>query len=196
MQVAINGEAVQVASASFATLDELLAHIKEQLPEDQVVSSVQLAGSVVRGVQWQANPASSDGPFEVVTENKAEYLRKRLQSADGYLQQIIQAFAQCVQQYRLEDSSEANTALARAVDDLLAYVQWYLSLLTLDQKRLADHIQSFYAAVDLLQEVCEQLVEPHMYQSNVVVAEQLETRLQPQLLSLQAVCQEAIRSYA
>ena len=195
VQVAINGEPFSVAEASFATLEDLLQHIKSQLPADQVVSSVQLEGNVVRGAQWRRDPANEGGALEVQTVDKNQYLRGRLASAESFLVQIQQSFSQTIHQLRQSDSSDANTALARAVDDLLAFVQWYLSLLALDATQLAEQIEQFYQAVDRLQAVCEDLVEPQMYKSAVVLAEKLESQLQPAIESCQQLCRDTVQAY-
>lgn len=195
VQVSINGEAFSTEGLRFDTFEDLLNCIKSRIAPDQVLVAVQLDGSAVNGPQWRACPIETDGELAVATADKLTFLCERLAGAEAYLAQVRNSFAGTIRQYQEGDSSEANTSLARSVDELLAFIHWYLSVLTLDPVHLADHIQAFHEKVDTLQEICERLVEPQMYKSNWVLAQTLEGEFLPALASFRLVCRRAAEAY-
>lgn len=172
------------------TMGDLIELIKATIDPDCIITSLTLAGEPLKDSDWRV-PLSvhGEGVLEVTTGDKNEYLSDRLATAENYLSQIIDEFARASELYRSGSVDEANTTLATAVDDLLAFVNWYLALLSVKPEQVASQIQEFDSQIREIKDVCEQLLQQQMFQSWVILGETLQSRLEPQLMKLKSFCE-------
>lgn len=172
------------------TMGDLVELVKATIDPDSIITSMALAGQPITEADWQAPLTShSQGVLEIATGEKKQYIADRLSSAEHYLFQILDEFNQASQKYSQGDSTEANTLLSTAVEDLLAFINWYLALLSVDPISFKNEIESFNTYIKDIQVICEQLVQQQMFQSWTALGETIKSKLEPSLHNLKRFCE-------
>jgi hypothetical protein len=172
------------------TMGDLVELIKATIDPDSIITSMALAGQPITEADWQAPLTShAQGVLEIATGEKKQYISDRLASAEHYLFQILDEFNQASAKYGEGSSNEANTLLSTAVEDLLAFINWYLALLSVDPISFKDEIESFNVYIKDIQVICEQLVQQQMFQSWTALGETIRTKLEPELSNLKRFCE-------
>lgn len=173
------------------TMGELIELIKASIDPDSIITSISLGGNPLSESDWRV-PLSvhSQSTLEVTTGSKEGYMRERLALAGDYLSQIIDEFRDASAKYLAGNSTDANTVLSGAVDDLLAFVNWYLALLSVEAESLEPTIVEFERRMSEIRDVCEQLLQQQMFQSWQALGEILQNKLEPELNKLKVFCED------
>lgn len=189
--IMVDGQVLPADASSMRTMQDLVELIKATIDPDKIITSLTLEGAVLSDADWQGALTMHRGKtLEVSTGRKQEYLVGRLNSASDYLSRIIAGFEKAGESYRNGDSDGGNSALATSVDDLLAFINWYMALLSIDADRLVGPINEFNDHILGVQETCEQLLQQQMFQSWWALGETLRAKLEPKLAALQQFCQQ------
>ena len=187
LSLAVNNKPIVVTIPEGCTLEQLLSLVKAAIPGDEVVTSASFNGRAIDFDLWQALASELSGELQFVTANKMEHLRRQIPAAARYLDQIEANLRNSVANLRSGDFAAGNSLLATSVDELLAFIKWYLSLLQMDPEYLQQELLSFSELVSSLQRSCEALVTPHMNSSWTSVAELVESELLDKLIDLRSM---------
>ena len=194
MNVQIDGTPFQGNIADIKTMGDLLELIKASIDPDTMITVIEFNGEALTDADWNAPLNQQNGRvLDVRTGTKRAYVGERLAASAAILEQIENEFADAGNSYRGGFSPDGNSKLSHAVDDLGAFVQWYNGLLTMDEV-LENQRVEFMSKVDALQKICEQIVQQQLYNSWWVLAETINTRLNPKLQEMRGLCSEVAQT--
>ncbi len=190
IDVKVDGQNFTADMGSVGTMGDLVELVKASIDPDTIITQMVLEGKPLADDDWRS-PLHSHGSatLEIATGEKEKYLLERMATAESYLAQIIEEFSQVAGDYSDGKSDEANTMLAVAVDDLLAFVNWYLTLLSVEPVRMQTEIEAFNVHIMSTQEICQQLLQQQMFQSWWALGETIGAKLIPELESLKQFCE-------
>ncbi len=189
--VQVDGTAMLTEIGDMKTLGDLVELIKATIDPDAIITSMSFGGDVLRDRDWMSPLATHTGrTLEVTTGSKRTFLADRMKTAEFFIDQITGEFIEASSLYQNGNFEKGNGNFATAVEDLLAFVNWYNSLLLVDEQGLARELTEFEVHVNEIKKTCEQLLQQQLYQSWWVLAETVKTRLKPQLDNLRAYCLE------
>ena len=189
VKVEINGTEFSSDLASIKTMAELVELIKASIDPDVIITSLSIEGKELSEADWRT-PLSVQGEavLEVTTGSRETYVSERLALAGLYMEQIVAEFVEVRENFRSGTTTDGNSNLVQAVEDLRAFLAWYNTVQSLLPESNTDDRQSFLGFVDELTSICEQLVQQQLYQSWWALAQTIETKLEPLLLKLQEFC--------
>lgn len=189
--VQVDGTAMLTEIGDMKTLGDLVELIKATIDPDAIITSLSFGGDVLHDRDWVSPLASHTGrTLEVTTGSKRTFLADRLRTAEFFIDQITGEFLESSNLYQAGNFEKGNASFATAVEDLLAFVNWYNSLLLVDEQSLARELSEFEGHVNEIKKTCEQLLQQQLYQSWWVLAETVKTKLKPLLDNLRAYCLE------
>ncbi len=190
IDVKVDGQNFAADIASVGTMGDLIELVKASIDPDTIITQMTLEGKPLADSDWRSPLHSyAESTLEIATGEKGQYVVERMSMAADYVTQIVQEFMQSAGDYRDGKNEEANTMLAGAVDDLLAFVNWYLTLLSVDPDGLLAEIEQFNTHIQSIQEICQQLLQQQMFQSWWALGETIQAKLIPELESLKAFCE-------
>ncbi|MCB0323712.1 MAG: hypothetical protein KDD69_09075 [Bdellovibrionales bacterium] len=191
ISVKVDSQEFPADISSVSTMGDLIELVKASIDPDSIIVDMQLGGQSLSEADWRAPlNVHRNVLLEIKTGDKREYLLERLGVAEHYLAQIIDQFDTAGANYRDGHAESANTTLATAVDDLLAFVNWYLTLLSVEAVQLEPQIEEFNTHINAIQQICEQLLQQQMFQSWWALGETITARLTPQLQALKRFCEQ------
>ena len=200
--ISVDGESFKIDLQRLAAHDQtfsvwqVVSLVRAQLPADQLIIQVALDDAPLSEDDWEQRlTETADAQIVIHTAPKFEHLTRRLESAEQYLKQIINEFSRSAQGFKTGDPATGNAGLASAVDNFLAYVHWYTTLLILDRTALGDALVRFHNHVETIHAVCEELASQQAFSNDFALGAILEVRLTPALVALQAECAATTQSY-
>lgn len=189
--VQVDGTAMLTEIGDMKTLGDLVELIKATIDPDAIITSLSFGGDVLNDRDWVSPLVTHTGrTLEVTTGSKRTFLADRLKTAEFFIDQIISEFLEASSLYQNGNFEKGNSSFATAVEDLLAFVNWYNSLLLVDEQGMQSQLAEFENHVNVIKKTCEQLLQQQLYQSWWVLAETVKTRLKPLLDDLRAYCLE------
>jgi hypothetical protein len=189
MNIQVDGSPLQMDLGGIKTMGDLLELVKTSIDPDTMIISIEFEGRPLADSDWTLPLSNQRGrTLEIKTGTKRSYLSERFSASAAIVEQIVNEFADAGDSYRSGMSPDGNVKLGRAVDDLGAFVNWYSSLLSMDQEALRKQSELFTAQVDGLQAICEQILQQQLYNSWWVLAETIQSRLNPKLEEIRSLC--------
>lgn len=189
IDVKVDGQAFAADVSSMSTMGDLIELIKASIDPDTIITQMILSGKPLSDADWRSPlNAHRDAILEIATGDKHAYLIERMGTAEHYLTQIVEEFTQSANGYREGKQEDANALLASSVDDLLAFVNWYLTLLSVEPVQMQREIETFNTHIQSIQEICQQLLQQQMFQSWWALGETITAKLIPELQSLKEFC--------
>jgi len=189
MNVTVNGKPFPYPADAVKTMADLVEAIKSQIDPDTIITALRLNGRILDDNDWRIPLSSQSGvTLAVDTGSRQGYIEERLSSASLYLDKIIREFAQARMLFKNGDVQPANTELAKAVQDMRAFVDWYQTILQMISTPPEAEVKKFEDTVIGLTDVCEQVLQQQLYRSWWAIAETLEKKLEPQLEQLKYAC--------
>jgi len=189
IQVQVDGSPMHADFGGVRTMGDLLELVKASIDPDYIITAVELEGKVLKDNEWSMPlSAQTDRQLQILTGSRQAFVKQRLETSVDILGQIVAEFTDAGNSYRKGFSPEGNTGLARAVDDLGAFVTWYDSLLTMGHGPIQQAQVEFRGQVNELQKVCEQIIQQQLYNSWWALAETISSRLAPQLEEIKVLC--------
>jgi hypothetical protein len=191
ISVMVDGERLEAPLDGIKTMGELIELVKATIDPDTIIVELKLEGKPLLDSDWRV-PLSvhSDSMLEISTGDKQAYFRERLHSAEGYLERIMAGFSRASDSYASCAYDEANQLFKSSVDDLLAFVNWYVNLLSVSPEDTEAELGIYEGHIRSIQSTCEQLLQQQMFQSWSMLGETLEKRLNPELALLREFCRE------
>lgn len=191
IKVIIDGSQLLADLGQVRTMPELVELVKATIDPDSIITTIMLNGKSLSDADWRT-PLSvlSSSVLEISTGSKEQYLYERLTAAERYLDQIIGEFAEAADHYLSGRTDEANQMLAKAVEDLQAFLNWYATLLVIEDRQTDGSKEELDSLVRGLRQTCENLLESQLYQSWQVLGQVLNEDLNPKLHRLKGFCQE------
>lgn len=187
--VQVDGTSMLTDVGSMNTMGELIELVKASIDPDSIITSLSISGNELSDSDWQAPLSTHRGQtLEVTTGSRDEYVNERLQMASTLVRRIAQEFSEAATFYQKSDWPQGNNTFAVAVEDLLAFVNWYDSILLVDEEKLEANRTEFKQGVDQLQSTCEELLQQQLYNSWWALGETINTKLCDQLGRLEAFC--------
>jgi len=179
------------------TLGDVVEYVKAIIDPDLMITGMTLNGEGIAEDAWQAPLKQLEGmQFAVSTGHVQDYLTERFQNSAAFVEQIRAEFNRSRGLFADGVQEDANRELARAVEDLNAFVNWYDSLLNLVQEdEWKSHIGAFQSHVGDLAKTCDVLVKQQLEHSWWALGETMTSVLEPQLDSLQKECEQFANSW-
>lgn len=195
IQVQVDGNPLSTDIGGMSSLGDLLELVKSNIDPDTIITSVEFNGEALTESEWNLPLAAHRGRvLDIRTGTKKGYLFDRLASATDIVARIIAEFADAGDAYRKGFSPDGNAKLARAVDDLGAFVTWYDSLLGMSETDTSETRQEFLDLVNSLQKICEQIIQQQLFNSWWVLSETINTKLNPSLEEIRKLCERVASS--
>lgn len=192
MRVIVDGKEMFSEVGDVRTMGDLVELVKASVDPDSVITAMTLDGENLSDADWRT-PLSliPKQVFEISTGSREQYISERMLKAEGYAAQVIESFARTSDLYLSGEIESANRKMASAVDDLLAFVNWYMNLLSMDADEMKDFIAKFNESVEKVHVVCEEVLQQQLYQSWAVLGGTLRDRLLPELMVIRDLCRSA-----
>ena len=174
---------------SLKTMGDLIELVKASIDPEVIITSLNIGGKPLSEQDWQM-PLSvhRDTILEITTGDKGAYVTERLGQSEEHLTHIIAEFEQSSSHFRSSEADNGNRLFATAVDDLLAFLNWYVSLLALEGNAREAQLTQFQAQLGAIKDTCDQLVQQQMYHSWWALGETLQSKLLPLLLQMKEFC--------
>jgi hypothetical protein len=188
--VKVDGQPFAADISQIRTMGELVELIKATIDPDTIITSLMLEGRSLSDTDWRLPlSAQKPGTLEVSTGDKSVYLTERLKAADSYLEKIIEGFSTAANLYSAKSVEDANRKLASTVEDLLAFVNWYASLLAMDDTKVQMREGEFDGRIRQIKTICDSMLQQQMFHSWAILGETLQNNLKPELERLREFCQ-------
>ncbi len=195
IQVQVDGSPLQADLGTLSSMGDVLELVKATIDPDSIITSIQFNGESLSDADWTLPLSAHRGRMlQIRTGGKREYLAERIGLAPQILERITEEFADAGGSYRSGFSPNGNSQLGTAVEDLSAFVNWFVALLNMDPPRLAPSQQRFSDAVGQLHKVCEQMLQQQLYNSWWAISETINTKLTPKLNEIRSLCDEISQS--
>lgn len=189
VNVEVNGAPLMLPMEQLRSMGDLVELIKANIDPDSMIIDINFDGQVLSENDWHMPLSQHRGrTLKVATGSKQSYLVDRLVVADELIEKISEEFIQAATFYRDSNSPEGNGALALAVKDLSAFVNWYSSLIQLDSANSHANKLTFDAHVSNIKTISEQIFQNQLYQSWWVLADSISSKLKPELDALRITC--------
>lgn len=188
--VQVDGASMLTDVQGMSTMAELIELIKASIDPDAIITSLTLSGSELTEADWQSPLASHRGrTLEVTTGSRHEYVSERLRVAGDFLTKISEEFRQAAALYQGSDWPGGNSAFAVAVDDLLAFVNWYDFVLQVEESSFVEERAEFQRNVEGIRQTCEKLLQQQLYNSWWALGDTIINTLVPQLNDFERFCE-------
>lgn len=197
IQVKVNEQNLMADVSSLKTLGDIIELVKAMIDPDDIITNMLISGKVIVDADWRSPlTAFQNDTLEFSTGDRNEYVRQRFHAAEGFVSHIIEEFSRAADIYKQGASENANQTLAYSVDDLLAFINWYMSILAFFPHGMEKETEEFDSQVKELQVICEKIVQQQMFYSWWALGEMLKTELIPQLVSLKEFCIKVAKMFA
>ncbi|MCB0359477.1 MAG: hypothetical protein KDD44_07565 [Bdellovibrionales bacterium] len=195
--VRINGEESLPSIDRIGTMGDLVEFVKANIDPDEIIVGLQLQGKDLSDADWRV-PLSvqGDAVLDVTTGTRGEYLDDRLKSAPEILEAIVTQLAESREFFQNGNNERGNELFSKTADDMRAFFGWYSSVLSLLPDHADQHTEAMNQVVEAVGETCEKLVQQQLYHSWWALGETIESRLEPQLGELRAICERLATSWS
>ena len=184
IQITVDGQPTLPNIGQIKNMCELVELIKAAIDPDKMISSMTIDKRELSDDDWKRSLSSfTGGALEIVTDLRENYVRTRVTQAPTYLQQITDRITNTRTLYQAGNSFQANQEFKVAVADLSAYMNWYLTLLSLDKQIDSAYMDHMVDHIEEIGRTCQAIVNYMLYNSWWAVADTLEKNLEPQLKS-------------
>ncbi len=189
MNVTIDGQKFGLDLSRMHMIGELVELIKATIDPDSIITSLSLDGRPLSDADWKTSLSAFAGrTLEVSTGGKDAYINERLRAADAYLGQIAAQFSEVSQLYLNGAAEEANRRFGMPLNDLVAFVDWYASVLAMAPEKFGVQQDEYRKRIEAIKETCDSIVQQQMFQAWFIVGETLRTKLIPALEELAQFC--------
>ncbi len=190
--VQIDGSSMVTDVGEMKTLGDLVELVKTTIDPDAIITSMSFDKDGISERDWMLPLVAHNGrTLSVTTGSKSNFLDDRLRTAEFFLDQIMERFNNTANTYDKGTFDEANRMFAGALEDLSAFLEWYGSLLMVDEKRMAATTDAYAPHIEAISRTCEELHQHQLYNSWWVLSNTLRTKLKPELQNLRAFCLES-----
>lgn len=163
-------------------MGELVELVKASIDPETMITEMRLNGSQLTEDDWRRNLSSiAESCIEMVTGNKKVYVLERVVQSPFFLRQVVDEFVSAKNSYRSGETTSASQIFKTAVNDLHAFMNWYLTLLSLEQGIDKGYIDQLTAHIEQVTRISERLVNAMLFNAWWAVAETLERDLEPEL---------------
>jgi hypothetical protein len=192
--VKVDGQPFAADISQIRTMGELVELIKATIDPDTIITSLTFEGRSLSDTDWRL-PLNAQKPstLEVSTGDKSVYLAERLNAADSYLGNIIEGFSSAASLYNAKSVDDANRKFASTVEDLLAFVNWYASMLAMDDTKAQMREGEFDARIRQIKSICDSMLQQQMFHSWAILGDTLQNKLKPELERLREFCQSVAK---
>ena len=191
IQVQVDGNPLQADLGALNSMGDVLELVKTTIDPDSIITSIQFNGETLSDSDWTLPLSAHRGRMlQIKTGGKREYLAERIALAPEIVERITEEFAEAGGSYRSGFSPNGNSQLGTAVTDLSAFVNWFASLMAMDERLLGDANKQFSAEVGSLHKVCEQMLQQQLYNSWWAISETINSKLTPKLLEIRQLCDQ------
>jgi len=191
----VDGSEVFSHLGDVKTMGDLVEFVKATIDPDKIITEMLIDGNALSDEDWRvplnAHPRCT---VEVQTGGKGDFVTDRVRIASSIVDQIIMRFEGVAALFEQNKREDANFALKKAVEDLSAFIDWYNSILLIDEVAGPQRLRLMQGLNSDLAKVCEQLVQHMLYQSWWAISQTLQIRLVPELRRLSKACDEFAQS--
>lgn len=167
------------------TMGELVEFIKASIDPEKIIIDIKLDGRSLTDEDWRRSLASlPQSQIEVSTGERVQYVLERIEQSPHYLERIISEFSGARGYFQGGDSTKGNQEFKTAVQDLNAYMSWYVTLLAMEEKVDRRYLDQVTEHIENITKTCERIINFMLYNSWWAVGEALQKDLEPQLSSL------------
>jgi len=186
VEIRINGEQSPVNAGSFRRLADVIELIKSNIDPAHMITVIRMNGNELSESDWQCNPF--DMPtciLEIETGAPGNFVKERIRIAVELVRTVYMEFRDARKRFQAGSMEDGNRSLICAVNDLKAFLSWYLSLIDLvpEPKKARYSIQS---QIESLTDICKRICQQQLYQSWWALGESLERELEPELDKLES----------
>ena len=187
--VKVDGRELSAEIRELKTMGDVIEMVKATIDPDSIITSMSLQGNPLRDSDWRV-PLSihQHSLLEITTGDRTAFVKQRLEAAGSYVMQINTEFEQVSDCYLSALYDQANTQMAKAVDDLLAFINWYLTLLSMEPDKRNEELAEFDQHLQEIRSLCDQILQLQMFQSWKRLGEVLKLDLSPKLAALHDFC--------
>ena len=177
------------------TMGELVEYIKATIDPDSIITAIDLQGKPISEEIWHMPlTAHQHSTLTVTTGDKYDYLVYRLSTAEAYIDRIADGFKDAGMLYGQRSAISANQLLSQTIEDLLAFLSWYMSVLTIESEVLSQQIDEFNFVVNQMQDVCEVIHQQQLFNNWSSLGKTLEEKLEPVLQEMKKLCRSNYES--
>lgn len=166
LQVMVDNTELKLEVSNMRTMAELIEYIKSSIDPDLVILSLTKDEEPLNDNDWVA-PISALGnsKVEVTTGSKFELIQDRLKMVDPILNELISNINEISKLYKFNMEEKAHEPFGRSLSDLNAFVNWILSIMTIDEEIFKEDIVEYHKLVNGLKSICVDIQTQQM-QSN------------------------------
>lgn len=191
--VRINGEDSDVRGDGLPRVADLVELIKSVIDPEHMITGILVNGRELEEGEWDA-PVSqfTTSIIEFETGSPDDFVNTRLRQSADVVRSCYIEFRDARKSFQDGDTTAGNQKLAKAVNSLKAFFEWYHTLLTLlrADRRAQYDIDPQVAEIS---ESCKRICQQQLYQSWWALGESLEKDLEPKLDKLEDFCRKANR---
>ena len=193
LSVKVDNQEFSADFSKMRSMNDLIELIKATIDPDKIIVGIELNNEPLSEADWNTPlntmlNAVQNAELSVMSGNVQDYMKDRFTVAEPYLQHIMAKFSDASQQYRGGQFENANKQLSTAVQDLLAFLNWYMAVMQMKPESYRTEIGEFNNYVKNLQGVCEGMVQQQMFQAWWALGDTLQSKLTPSLDSLKTFC--------
>lgn len=192
--VIINGQESGITRSGLNTVADLIELIKASIDPEHMITGITLDGRELSDADWQANPATfASSRLEIETDTPERFVADRLGKASTVVNACYMDFRDARKNFQDGDMNSGNRQLAKAVNTLQAFFEWFGAMLDLVPE--ADKPQySIDEQVKEISSVCKTICQQQLYQSWWALGETIAKELEPKLDKLEDFCRKFKRS--
>ena len=185
VSVRINGEESSFTQAESLKVADLIELIKASIDPDHMITGILLDGKDLEDHDWMS-PLSSYGTgiFEVETGTPENFVNDRLDKASEVVRECYLEFREARKTFQDGKMLLGNQHLAKAVNILKSFFDWYASLLDLCTTERRKELD-LGTRVGEISEICKRICQQQLYQSWWALGETIGKELEPKLDSLE-----------
>lgn len=167
---------------------DLIELVKNWIDPEHMITCIRVNGQELNETDWNATLSKFDtAVLEVETGTPASFVADRFGQASNIMRACYLEFRDARKSFQDGSMQVGNQRLAKAVNTLQAFFEWYGTLLELvpTQDRLRYNIDP---QVKEISEVCKRICQQQLYQSWWALGESIEKELEPKLDKLEDFC--------
>lgn len=182
--------------SSVKTMGELVELVKTTIDPVRMITSITLNGKSIEESDWRL-PLSIHGAGQLAfeTSSKEDFLEERIKGAPDILEQVISSFTAVSEGFRDNDSAQTNEKFASALEDLEAFINWYLAVVEVDSKIDPNYLESFSGLLNEMSAICDGMVRDMMTAKWADVAKAIDLQLVPKLEKIRLTTSEFAGGY-
>lgn len=189
VQVSVNGMPMPADLAGLRTMGDIIELVKANVDPEQIVTGVFVDGDPICEADWRSPLVTlGNRNVDIKTGTKEFFANERLQVAGGIVDSIMEGFGKAQQAFLTGNNRDGNLSFAQAIEDLSAFLNWYLTVLSVDQAQAVAQRTAFGLIIKDIQTTCEQMMQQQLYQSWWALGESIRMRLEPQLQRVKLFC--------